>query len=267
LRKSDGTTLYATRDFAAVFHRWEEYRFERCLYVVAAQQKLHFRQLKGVLARMHVPWVDRIEHVDFGLLRLPEGKMSTREGNVVFLEELLDRAVADALAIVAEKNPDLGRKDEVAEQVGIGAVIFHDLKKERIKDVVFEWSEVLSFEGETGPYVQYTHARLASILRKAGGFRQSSAVDWSLLGDAAPIALALARFPDVVRSAADQCEPSQVAQYLLALCRDVSSWYSRERVLGQEAGVTAARLALVESAKIVIGNGLRLLGVAAPEEM
>jgi arginyl-tRNA synthetase len=156
----------------------------------------------------------------------------------------------------------------VAETVGIGAVIFHDLKKERIKDVVFDWKEVLSFEGETGPYVQYTHARLASILRKAEAAGEGSAPpDWSALEEAAPILLALGRFPDAVRSAAEHCEPSEIAQYLLGLCRDVSSWYARSRVLGQEPSVTAARLGLVRSAKTVIGNGLRLLGVVAPDEM
>ncbi len=268
LRKTDGTTLYATRDFAAVFHRWEEYRFQRCLYVVAAQQKLHFRQLVGVLSRMGVDWVDRVEHVDFGMLRLPEGKMSTRAGKIVFLEDVLDRAVLEAAAIIAAKNPELANRAEVAESVGIGAVVFHDLKKERIRDVVFEWDEVLSFEGETGPFVQYTHARLASILRKAAAAGEGRAdPDWSCLGEAGTILLTLGRFPDVVRSAAAQCEPSVIAQFLLGLCRDVSTWYSRERVLGQEPEVTAARMALVRGAKTVIGNGLRLLGVGAPEEM
>jgi len=268
LRKTDGTTLYATRDFAAVFHRFEEFQFERCLYVVAAQQKLHFRQMKIVLERMKLDWVDRVEHIDFGMLRLGEGKMSTREGKIVFLEEVLDRAVSEARTIVSEKNPELAKADNVAEMVGIGAVIFHDLKKERIKDVVFDWKEVLSFEGETGPYVQYTHARLASILRRAESIGEGNEKpDWSRLEEAAPILLALGRFPDVIRSAAKHCEPSEIAQYLLALCRDTSSWYSRERVLGQEPALTAARLGLVRCAKLVIGNGLRLLGVVAPDEM
>ncbi len=268
LRKTDGTTLYATRDFAAVFHRWEEFAFERCLYVVAAQQKLHFRQMKIVLERMQLDWVERVEHIDFGMLRLGEGKMSTREGKIVFLEELLDRAVSEARTIVSEKNPDLAKSADVAEIVGIGAVIFHDLKKERIKDVVFDWNEVLSFEGETGPYVQYTHARLASILRKAEALGEGGAeADYSRLDEAAPILLALGRFPDVIRSAAQHCEPSEIAQYLLSLCRETSSWYSRERVLGQEPSLTAARLSLVRCAKLVIGKGLQLLGVVAPDEM
>jgi len=276
LRKSDGTTLYATRDFAAVFHRWEEYAFDRCLYVVGSSQKLHFRQLRAVLARMGVEWVDRVEHVDFGMLSLPEGKMATREGKVVLVDEVLDRAVEEARRIIeaneAEKRergkPLLEDPDAIAEEVGIGAVIFNDLKRERVKDVKFVWEEVLSFEGETGPYVQYTHARLASILRKAdaAGAPRDGA-DLALLDDAGGILLALGRFPAVLRSAADQAEPSEIAQYLLGLCREVSSWYTGHRVLGQEAPLTAARLSLVSGAKTVIGNGLRLLGLAAPEEM
>ncbi|HVS11925.1 MAG TPA: arginine--tRNA ligase [Planctomycetota bacterium] len=270
LRKSDGTTLYATRDLAALFHRWEEFAFERCLYVVGSDQKLHFRQLKGVLKRMGIPWEERVEHVDFGMLRLPEGKMSTRKGQVVFLDEVLDAVVAEAQRIVAEKNPDLAGREEVAEEVGIGAVIFNDLKRERIRDVVFDIGEVLSFEGETGPYVQYTHARLASILRKAATDRAlaSGAIpDLSQLEEAGPILVRLGRFPDVVRSAARDAEPSQVSVYLLGLCRDLNSWYAENRVLGVDPALSAARLGLIRASKQVLASGLRLLGLAAPEEM
>jgi len=268
LRKSDGTTLYATRDLAAVFHRHEMYDFDRCLYVVGADQRLHFRQLKGVLRRMGVPWEDRVRHVDFGMMRLPEGKMSTRKGRVVFLEDVLDRAVEEAGRIIAEKNPGLADAREIAEQVGVGAVVFNDLKRERIKDVEFVWEEVLSFEGETGPYVQYTHARLASILRKAAeGGEGRVPPDRSRLEDAGPVLLALARFPEVVATAAERAEPSDVAAWLLGTCREVNNWYATHRVLGQDPPLTAARLELVRASKAVIANGLRLLGVAAPEEM
>jgi arginyl-tRNA synthetase len=272
LRKTDGTTLYATRDLAAVFHRWDEFAFDRCLYVVGSDQRLHFRQLKTVLKRMEASYEPRVEHVDFGMLRLPEGKLSTRQGRVVILEDLLNEAVSVARGIIAEKNPDLLDADAVAEAVGIGAVVFHDLKRERVKDVVFEWEEVLSFEGETGPYVQYTHARLASILRKAEEAGPEDAagagpVDHALLEDAAEILLALGRFPVVVRSAAANAEPSEVTRYVLELCREINSWYVHHRVLSDDAALSRARLALVRGAKSVIGNGLRLLGVAAPEEM
>jgi len=268
LRKTDGTTLYATRDLAAMFHRWEEFTFERCLYVVGSDQRLHFRQLKNVLKRMQLPWEDRVQHVDFGMLRLPEGKLSTRKGQVVFLEDLLDRAVLEARKIIDEKNPDLASADAVAESVGLGAVIFHDLKKERVKDVVFEWDEVLSFEGETGPYVQYTHARLASIQRKAASSGlQSTNPDFGLLGDAADLVLLLGRFPAVVQNSARHAEPSEISRYVLELCREVNSWYANHRVLGNEPELSRARLSLVCGAKIVIANSLCLLGLDAPAEM
>jgi arginyl-tRNA synthetase len=268
LRKTDGTTLYATRDLAAAFHRWELYRFERCLYVVGGEQKLHFRQLKGVLERMGLEWESRIEHVAFGMLRLPEGKMSTRKGRVVFLEEVLDRARDEALRIIREKNPDLPSPERIADQVGVGAVVFNDLKRERIKDIDFVWEEVLSFEGETGPYVQYTHARLSSIDRKAAEQGEGGAEpDWAALEDAVPILLRLGRFPAVLRSAADAAEPSEISVWLLGLCREVNAWYTQSRVLGQAPPVTAARLALVRATTVALRAGLALLGVAAPQEM
>ena len=272
LRKTDGTTLYATRDLAALFQRWEEFAFDRCLYVVGGEQKLHFRQLKGVLRRMQLDWETRVEHVAFGLLRLPEGRLSTRKGQVIFLEEVLDQVVQEAQRIIAEKNPELPNADRIAEQVGIGAVIFDDLKRERIRDVTFDITEVLSFEGETGPYVQYTHARLASILRKAsdadrGADRDAAEADLSRLDDAGAIMTRLARFPDSVRSAARQAEPSEISTWLLSLCRELNRWYAKNRVLGSEPSLEAARLRLIAASKSVIANGLRLLGVAAPEEM
>jgi arginyl-tRNA synthetase len=268
LRKTDGTTLYATRDLAAVFHRWELYDFTRCLYVVGGDQRLHFQQLKGVLQRMELAWEERVEHIAFGMMRLPEGKMSTRKGRVVFLEDVLDRAVEEALRIVGEKNPDLAGAEEIAEKVGVGAVVFNDLRRERIKDVEFDWDEILSFEGETGPYVQYTHARLASIQRKAADRGEGGgAPDWSALEDARGVLLRIGRFPDVIRSAARNAEPSEVTTWLLGLSREVNGWYAAHRVLGQDSGVTAARLALVRASQLAIAAGLKLLGIAAPEEM
>ena len=273
LRKTDGTTLYATRDLAALFHRWEEFAFERCLYVVGSEQRLHFRQLKGVLKRMGLDWEQRVEHVDFGLLRLPEGKLSTRKGQVVFLDELLDEVVEEARRIVAEKNPDLPDRARVADAVGIGAVIFNDLKRERVKDVVFDKAEILSFEGETGPYLQYTHARLASILRKSQADptavpgQPAPLPTYEQLDNAGAILVRLARFPEVVRSAARHAEPSEVSTYLLALARELNSWYVDNRVLGVDPALSAARLELVRGAKSVLGNGLRLLGLVPLEEM
>ncbi len=271
LRQTNGTTLYATRDLAALFQRWEEFQFARCLYVVGSEQKLHFRQLKAVLRRLGCEWEPRVEHVDFGLLLGPgRVKLASRKGEVLVLDDLLDEVVAEARAIIAEKNPELAQAErnagQIAEQVGIGALVFNDLKRERIKDVVFDKAEILAFEGETGPYVQYTHARLASILRKAPE-DAGTAPDLALLEDAAPILLALGRFPGVVASAAANSEPSELAQYLLALCRTISTWLVEHRVLAEEAPLRAARLTLARGAQIVLANGLALLGVAAPEEM
>ena len=268
LRKTDGTTLYATRDLAAAFHRQELYAFERCLYVVGGDQRLHFRQLKYVLRRMGLEWEPRMEHVDFGMLRLPEGKMSTRKGRVVFLEDLLDDAAAEAKKVIAAKNPDLANADEIAEMVGVGAVVFNDLKRERVKDIEFTWEDVVSFEGDTGPYLQYTHARLASIERKAAQRGEGTAApDWSALEDAAPILGRLGRYGQTLEAAARDCEPSVLSSYLLTLGREVNSWIANSRVLGQEDAVTAARLALARGARAVIRQGLGILGVQAPEEM
>jgi arginyl-tRNA synthetase len=267
LRQSNGTTLYATRDLAALFQRWEEFRFARCLYVVGAEQKLHFRQLKAVLRRMGCDWEPRVEHVDFGLLLGPgRVKLASRKGEVLVLDDLLDEVVAEARAIIEEKNPGLAGKERVAEQVGIGALVFNDLKRERIKDVVFDKAEVLAFEGETGPYVQYTHARLASILAKAPP-AEAVVPDWGRLEDAAAILVGLGRFPAVVASASADCEPAELAQHLLALCRALSSWLVDHRVLCEDPVLRAARLALVRGARTVLANGLGLLGVAAPDEM
>jgi len=268
LRKTDGTTLYATRDLAAAFHRWELYAFERCLYVVGGDQRLHFRQLKHVLERMGLDWESRMQHVDFGMMRLPEGKMSTRAGRVVFLEDVLDQAVEAVTTVMRAKNPDLECLEEVAEQVGVGAVVFNDLKRERVRDVEFVWEEVVAFEGDTGPYVQYTHARLGSIQRKAEAAGEGGAEpDWEGLADASTVLGRLGRFPSVIENAALHTEPSEVTGYLLGLSREVNSWIAAQRVLGQEPGLTAARLAFVDACKTVLAKGLYLLGVSAPEEM
>lgn len=271
LRQSDGTTLYATRDLAALFSRHAEFDFARALYVVGGEQKLHFRQLKAVLKRMGLDWEPKVEHIDFGLLLGPgRTKLASRKGAVLVLDELLDEVVEEAFKVVSEKNPGLDEtvRRQVAEQIGIGAIVFNDLKRERIKDVEFDKAQILSFEGETGPYVQYTHARLASILRKAAEAGEGGAApDMAALADAGPVLLGLARYGTAVRTAAERCEPSLLAQYLLSLCRDLNAWYANSRVLGQEPAVTAARLKLVRASKSIIGLGLRQLGVAPPELM
>lgn len=274
LQQSNGTTLYATRDLAALFSRWEEFAFERCLYVVGGEQKLHFRQLKAVLQRMNEAWAARVEHVDFGMLLGP-GRVkiaSRKRGEVLVLDDLIDECVEEAAKVIEEKNPSLSTKAQVAEQVGIGALVFNDLKRERIKDVIFDKREFLAFEGDTGPYLQYTHARLASILRKAlasGDAALGAEPDFAALENAGEILLRIARLGDVTRAAAAKAEPSELSQYALSLAREVSTWLTQpeNRVLGSEPRAGAARLALVRAAKATLGIALSLLGMAAPEEM
>lgn len=269
IKTSHGTTLYATRDLAAARSRWQEFAFDRCFYVVGSEQALHFQQLKAVLKRAGADWSERIEHIPFGLVRFAEGKLSTREGRVLRLQEVLDRAAELAGQIVAEKNPEHPDPAGAAEQVGIGAVIFHDLKHQRTKDVTFDWKEVLSFEGDTGPYLQYTHARCCSILRRAGrAAPPPEQVDASLLADAPELWVALGRFPAAVREAADKREPMLIAQQLLKIGAAGNSFYREKRVLdaGDEALVDA-RLVAIDALRRTLATGLGLLGVPAPEEM
>ncbi|RMH02257.1 MAG: arginine--tRNA ligase [Planctomycetota bacterium] len=268
VRTAHGTTLYATRDLAAALSRWREFAFDRCLYVVGQEQKLHFAQLVAALERAGCDWARRIEHVPFGLIRMAEGRLSTRAGRVLALRELLDRAVELAAEVIAEKNPDLPDRAAAAEQIGVGAVIFHDLKHQRTKDVVFDWDKVLSFEGDTGPYLQYTHARCCAILRKAGRpAPATSEIDPGLLADSPELLVALGRFPQAVREAADRREPMMLAQHLLKLGAAINAFYRDRRVLGEEPALEDARLAAVDRARRVLALGLGLLGVPAPEEM
>lgn len=269
IKKKDGATLYATRDLAAAIQRYEKYAFRYLLYVVGAPQQLHFRQIFGVLDKMGYEWVDRLEHIAFGHIRLGDTQLSTRRGNVIFLEDLLDQAVARARAIIDERNPDLEDKDEVAEMVGIGAVIFNDLFHNRIKDISFDWDIALNFEGDTGPYVQYTHARAASVLRrgeKEVGPVSADIPAGSLVEDEAfHVAKRLAEYPEVLAQAKATREPSEIARYLLLLAREYNSFYHAHRVIQSEAA--PSRLALTAAVKKVIADGLYLLGIDAPEAM
>ncbi|MBT9153527.1 MAG: Arginine--tRNA ligase [Firmicutes bacterium] len=267
LRKTDGATLYATRDIAAALYRDKKHHPELMLYVVGQEQTLHFKQVKQVLTLMRTPAGEKLVHVPFGLFKFPEGKMSTRRGNVIFLEDVLARAVDLALEVIHAKNPELENKRDIAQHVGVGAVVFGDLKHGRIKDVLFDWDEMLNFDGETGPYVQYTHARACSILRKA-------AVDPALSDEAAltdeyalPLIKLLGEFPQIIARSASEYEPSVVARYVLDVASLFNRYYHNVRILGGEKDAAATRLAVVLATQRILARGLYLLGLTAVDKM
>ena len=271
LRKSDGATLYLTRELATALHRYRECDPVLLLYVVGAEQDLHFRQLRKMLELMgYGDLAARCIHVSFGTIVKPDGsRFSMREGEVIFLDELLDEAESRARAIVQEKNPDLTEeeKDEIARQVGFGAVVYNDLHQDRRRDVVFDWEHMLSFEGNSAPYIQYTHARCCSVLEKAGGVPDG--YDASLLVEPQEQALVkhLARFPRAVRQAAEECALHIVADWLYDTARDFSRFWRDLSILLAPEEVRQARLGLVAAVGQGIRNGLRLLGIEAPVRM
>jgi arginyl-tRNA synthetase len=268
LRKSDGATLYITRDLAAAFYRFETFGFDRALYVTDAGQALHFRQLFRVLEAIRAPFAGRMAHVPFGVLLMGGHKGKSRKGEVVLLEDVLDEAVARALDIIGQKNPSLAGAGAVAEQVGIGAVVFNDLKNKRIKDVNFRWEEVLNLDGDSGPYVQYAHVRACGIFRKLEGAMPETA-DYALLREPEERDLArlIGRFPETVARACEAFEPSTAAQHLLEVSAAFHRFHHRLRVLSDDRALSAARLRLVHGVRLTLRNGLRMLGIAAPEEM
>ena len=266
--KSDGATIYATRDLAAAIYRQNTYHFDKCLYVVAYQQDLHFRQVFRVLEKMGYPWAKDCVHVAFGMVSFEGEALSTRKGNMILLEDLLSQAVAKAREIIEEKSPNLENKDEVARQVGIGAVIYTDLSNNRIKDIDFRWDRALNFDGESGPYVQYTHARCCSVLRKAPDFAGVTPDFAALTDDEAQALLRLiSRFPDVIREAAAKYEPSMVTRAVTDIAQAFNKYYYEHRILDGEPAQAAARVALTAAAKTVIKTGLYLIGIEAPERM
>lgn len=268
--KSDGATLYATRDIAAALYRKDTYDFARCLYVVASHQALHFAQFFRVIALMGYPWADTLEHVSYGMVSLPEGAMSARRGRAVWLEDVLADAVAKAETIIEEKNPDLPDRETVARQVGVGAVVFAALKNNRIKDVVFNRDAALSFDGETAPYVQYTHARCVSLMEKAGGFDLSVPVDARHLvhDEAQAVLKEINGFPAAVAEARRRSEPFVVTRHILGLAKTFNKYYFDHRIIdAEDPEGTHARLALTDAVRHCIATGLYLIGVEAPERM
>jgi len=266
--RRDGATLYHTRDLAAAVYRKNVYDFDKCLYVVAYQQDLHFRQLFRVLEKMGKPWAKDCVHVSFGMISFEGQAFSTRKGRVVYLEDVLNQAMQKALDIINEKSPNLPNKEEVARQVGIGAVIYSDLSNGRIKDIDFSFDRALNFDGETGPYVQYTHARCCSVLRKAADVALPE-VDYAALSDDEAQALLrlLGRFPDVIKEAAEKYEPSMITRAVTDIAQAYNKFYYEHRILDEDLSAAAARVALTRAAKDVIKTGLWLIGIEAPERM
>ena len=274
IQKSDGSTLYITRDIAAAVYRKETYDFYKNIYVVASQQNLHFQQWIQVLELMGYEWARDCVHVPFGLVSLADGTMSTREGRVVFLEDVLNGAVDKTREIIKEKNPDADPEmvEEVAKAVGIGAVVFNELSNYRIKDYVFSWEHVLNFEGETGPYVQYTYARSCSILRNAGDdvvAKAKAGFDPQYLTGESAHALTslLYRFPDVILEAGEKYEPSIVTRHLVDIAQAFNKFYHDEHILVDNEDEKVAKVAMVIAAQTAIRNGLDILCMKAPEKM
>jgi len=275
--KKDGSSLYPTRDIAAALYRKQTFGFHKALYVTDYSQSLHFSQWFKVIERMGYGWASELVHVPFGRVSLEGEALSTRRGKVVRLEEVLDQAVSKIRGIIEEKNPELENKDEVAKQVGVGAVIFNDLRGNRIKDIDFSWKEALSFEGETGPYVQYTYARACSVLRmgmEAADMQEVNlkpGADWDprqLNGEAEfRMIKQLALFPEVVRQAAAKLEPSLITRYLVDTAQAFNRFYHDCPILKEEATLRLARLALVQGVRFTLKTGLGLIGLHAPERM
>ncbi|MCA0989084.1 arginine--tRNA ligase [Guptibacillus algicola] len=264
IKKKDGATLYATRDLAAAIYRYETYRFSQSLYVVGNEQSLHFKQLIEVLKKLEFDWADHMHHISFGMMLKDGKKMSTRKGKVVLLEEVLEEAIQLANVNIESKNPTLQNKSMIAQHVGVGAVMFHDLKNDRRNDIDFSLESMLRVEGETGPYVQYTNARACSILRK-GQYSQGEVqgVDDE---QAWPIIMLLNDFPEVIQRAGRDYDPSLVAKYVLDLSRSFNKYYGQVRILDDKLQ-KEARLNLVAAVSVVLTEGLRLLGLHAPQEM
>lgn len=267
LVRSDGATLYATRDLAAAFYRKKTYDFDKCLYVVASQQNLHFRQWFKVLELAGEEWYKDLVHVAHGMVSLEEGSLSTRSGNVVYLDDVLDMAVSKSREIIEEKREDLPDPDAVAEQIGVGAVIFGVLYNNRIKDMTFSYARALNFDGETGPYVQYTHARCRSLTEKCPDPDCDPDYSGVTGAEACEVLKLLDSYPDVILSAAEKYEPCYVSRFLVDLAQAFGKFYLTCNIAKAEDGVKKARLMLVKAVKSVLKDGLELLGIKAPEKM
>ncbi|MET3698537.1 arginyl-tRNA synthetase [Bacillus oleivorans] len=264
IKKRDGATLYATRDLTAVYDRYHDYHFSHAFYVVGHEQSIHFKQVFSVLKKLEAPFADVLEHIPFGLYLKDGQKMSTRKGRVILLEEVLEESISKAQQNIVARNPDLPNLQEVAKQVGVGAILFHDLKQDRMNSIEFDLDEMLVFEGETGPYLQYTHARAQSLLRKSGedSFHfsyESHEKSWELIK-------LLYSFPNQVKQAFVKRSPAIIAQYLLKVAKLFNQYYSQVKILS-ESEEKESRLALVKAVTVILKEGMRLLGMKAPDQM
>ncbi len=275
LKKADGATLYATRDLAGIFYRHETFDFYRALYVVGSAQQEHFKQVFKIIELLGEPYADRLVHVEFGWIRFKDQAMSTRKGNIIFLEDVITTAEEKAAQIIRDKNPDLPNLDQTARMVALGAILFADLGVKKHKDVNFSWEEVLNFEGETGPYLQYTHARLSALMRRFGKpIREIVDFNLFISPEEKELLLHLYRFGQTVETAADRYEPNYIAEYLLELAAVFNRFYQRKdthgkliKIISERENETEARMLLVEAVRTVLNEGLHLLGIPAPEEM
>ncbi len=271
IEKSNGSSTYATRDLAAILYRTRTYDFDKALYLTSYEQVLHFKQVFEVakLLGLDEKYTKGLHHIPFGMVLLPTGKMSTREGNIVKLEELLREAIQRAEKVIEKKNPDLENKKEVARKVGIGAVIFNDLANSRVKDEVFEWNQILNFQGETGPYIQYTYVRTKSVLEKAGGLSKVEEIKPEKLLDeySQAIIKLMYSFEDILVQVTDKEEPSILARYLIDLAKAFSSFYNENKIITEDKELQDARVYLTASVGEVLRKGASLLGVEMPDKM
>ena len=270
--KNDGSSIYATRDIAAVEYRKKTYNFTKCLYVTGQEQKLHFAQVFKVMELLGNEWAkDSLVHIPYGLVSLGGEKLSSRDGKVVFAEDILKEAISKIRDIIEEKNPELSNeeKDEAARIVGVGSVIFNDLYNQRIKDVSFKWEHITSFEGETGPYVQYTYARCSSILRNVDNFILTSDIDYSVLSDESSVELLkeINRFEDVIKEASERYEPSVIARYAVDLAQSFNRFYTENRIVVPEENVKQARCVVTSITRKILKDSLDLLGIGCVEKM
>lgn len=271
IEKSNGSTTYATRDLAAILYRARTYDFDKVLYLTSYEQALHFKQVFTVAKYLGLDekYLKGLIHVPFGMVQLPTGKMSTREGNIIKLEELLNEAIERAEKIIEEKNPDLEDKKETAKKVGVGAVIFNDLSNSRVKDEIFEWDKILNFQGETGPYIQYTYVRTKSVLEKAGKLPELKDIKLDVLNDiySQTIIKLIYNFQDILVQVTRKEEPSILSRYLIDLAKAFSSFYNENKIIVEDKDIQNARVYLTYAVNQVLKNGVELLGMQMPNKM